>query len=178
MALTANLIPSQVVTFPCPYDATLAFAGPAAPQTLVATGYVNALNSGQLDLGGAKPQSAAGRTDFIWNMDITAVNMATGDEFYQFFLLGSNDVNFGNGNVDVMDFYDIAAAASGRIIPNLLGATPVIPPVGLGGMLVQSPASNLQCRIYYRYLRLRALMGGTGPSVTVAAWISRAGIHV
>jgi hypothetical protein len=64
MALTANTIPSQVTTYPCPYDATLAFC---SAQTLTATGYFNNLNSGQIDLGGAAPVSAAGRTDFIWS---------------------------------------------------------------------------------------------------------------
>lgn len=175
MALTALAIPSQVTTFPCPFDAQLAFTD---TQTLTATGYLNNLNSGQIDLGGAKPVSAVGRTDFIWSTDITTIDVSSGDETYQLVLLGSNDVAFGNGNVEQLGFYDIAAASSGRVIATLLGATPTIPPTGLAGMLIQRPATNLSLRIYYRYLRCRAIIGGTTPNIILTSWISRAGIDV
>lgn len=175
MALTALAIPSQITTFPCPYDAALAFT---SAQTLTSTGYLNNLNSGILDLGGAKPVSAVGRTDGIWNIDVTAVDVTSGDEVYQLALLGSNDAAFGNGNVELLDFYDITAASSGRVIATLLGATPTIPPTGLGGMLIQLPFSNLMLRIYYRYLKARAIISGTTPTITLTSWVSRAGIHV
>lgn len=175
MALTALAIPSQVTTFPCPFDAMNAFTD---TQTLTATGYLNNLNSGILDLGGAKPVSAVGRTDGVWNIDVTAVDVTSGDETYQLALLGSNDSAFGNGNVELLSFYDIAAASSGRVIATLLGATPAIPPTGLAGMIIQRPFTNLCCRIYYRYLKARAIIGGTTPSITLTSWISRAGIDV
>lgn len=175
MALTANLIPSQVTTFPSPYDAQLAFC---SAQVITATGYLNNLNSGQIDLGGASPSSGAGRTDFIWNMDITAANFGTADESYTFRLLGSNDVAFGNGNVELLAMHDIAATAALRNLATTLGATPTIPPTGLGGTLFQLPATNLMQRIYYRFLRVHMVVVGTGPSVTITSWISRAGIDV
>lgn len=175
MALTALAIPSQVATFPCPYDAALAFTD---TQTLTATGYLNNLNSGILDLGGAKPVSAVGRTDGIWNIDVTTVDMSSGDEFYQFALLGSNDAAFGNGNVDLLAFYDIAAAVAGRVIATLLGITPTIPPTGMAGMIIQKPFTNLACRIYYRYVKARVIIGGTTPNLICTSWISRANIDV
>jgi len=175
MALTALAIPSQVTTFPCPFDATLAFTD---TQTLTATGYLNNLNSGLLDLGGAKPVSAVGRTDFIWNIDITTIDVSSADETYQFALLGSNDSAFGNGNVELLAFYDVAAASSGRVIATLLGATPTIPPTGLGGMLIQKPATNLALRIYYRYLKARVIIGGTTPNLICTSWISKACVDV
>jgi hypothetical protein len=175
MALTANLIPSQVTTFPCPYDATLAFC---SAQVVTATGYLNNLNSGQLDLGGGSPVSAAGRTDFIWNMLLTAANFGTADESYTFRLLGSNDVAFGNGNVELLAMHDIAATAALRNLTAILGATPTIPPTNLAGTLLQLPATNLMQRIYYRYLRAHMVAVGTGPSVSITSWISRAGIDV
>jgi hypothetical protein len=175
MALTANTIPSQVTTFPCPYDATLAFA---SAQTLTATGYINNLNSGQIDLGGGAPVSAAGRTDFIWNMDITACDFSSGDETYKLHLFGSQDVAFGNGNVELLAFHDLAAASSGRQVATILGATPTIPPTNLAGTIIQLPATNLMQRIYYRYLRAYLVAGGTTPSITLTSWISRAGIDV
>ena len=175
MALTANLIPSQVTLFPCPYDAMLAFC---SAQTLTATGYFNNLNSGQLDLGGAAPVSAAGRTDFIWCMDITTLDETTTDEVYKLHLFGSNDVAFGNGNVELLAFHDFAAVTAGRQVATILGATPTIPPTGLGGTIVQLPATNLMQRIYYRYLRMYLVAAGTTPSITLTSWISRANINV
>jgi len=87
-------------------------------QVVTATGYLNNLNSGLLDLGGASPVSAVGRTDGMWNLDISAVNMVTTDETYKFALLGSNDIAFGNGNVELLAFHDLAALAANRVIAN------------------------------------------------------------
>ena len=176
MALVANAIPSQVTTYPTPYDATNAFTTPGG-QTLTANGLVNNQNA-SVDLGGANPVSSAGRTEGIWTLNVTAVNFATANEFYQFALEGSNDPAFGAGNVELLESYDLAATAALRIIPNVLGATPTIPPVGLGGMIIQKPFTNLQCLIYYRFLQCSLIVGGTSPSITVASWISRAQISV
>lgn len=174
MPLSANTIPSQVTTFPCPYDALLAFC---SAQTLTATGYFNNLNSGQIDLGGSLPVSAAGRTDFIWSMDITAIDMASNDESYKLHLFGSNDVAFGNGNVELLAFHDFAAVTAGRQVATILGASPTIPPTNLGGTIVQLPATNLMQRIYYRYLRMYLVAAGTTPSITLTSWISRAEVR-
>jgi hypothetical protein len=175
MALTANSIPSQVTTFPCPYDAMTAFC---SAQTLTATGYFNNLNSGQLDLGGAAPVSAAGRTDFVWSMDITACDVSSNDESYKLNLFGSNDVAFGNGNVELLAMHDLAAVTAGRQVATILGASPTIPPTNLGGTIIQLPATNLMQRIYYRYLRMYLVAAGTTPSITLTSWISRANINV
>lgn len=175
MALTALAIPSQITTFPVPFDAMLAFTD---TQTLTSTGYLNNLNSGLIDLGGAKPVSAVGRTDGIWSIDITTVDVSSSDEVYQFALLGSNDSAFGNGNVELLAFYDVAAASSGRVIATLLGASPTMPPTGLGGMLIQKPFTNLSARIYYRYLKARVIISGTTPNLICTSWVSRAEINV
>lgn len=175
MALTALGIPSQITTFPCPWDAMTAFT---SAQTLTATGYLNNLNSGQLDLGGPSPVSAVGRTDGIWNLDITAVNMVTTDETYKLYLFGSNDAVFGNGNVELLAMHDLAALAANREVATILGATPTIPPTNLAGTIIQLPFTNLMQRIYYRYLRNYLVVGGTAPSITLSSWISRAGIDV
>lgn len=174
MALTANLIPSQITTYPCPYDATLAFA---SAQVVTTSGFTVQNVNAQLDLGGAAPVSAAGRTDFIWSILLTAANFATADESYTFRLLGSNDVAFGNGNCELLAQHDLAATAALRNLTAVLGATPTIPPANLAGTLIQMPASNLMQRIYYRYLRVHLVVVGTGPSVTVTSWISRANIN-
>lgn len=175
MALTANLIPSQVTTFPCPFDAQLAFC---SAQQLTATGYFNNLNSGQIDLGGGAPVSAAGRTDGIWNILISLIDFTTTDETYKLHLFGSQDVAFGNGNVELLAFHDFAALAANRQVATILGATPAIPPTNLAGALIQIPFTNLMQRIYYRYLRMYLVAGGTTPILTLTSWISRAGIDV
>jgi hypothetical protein len=174
MALTANTIPSQVTTYPCPYDALLAFT---SAQTLTATGYLNNLNSGQIDLGGASPASGAGRTDFIWSMDITACDFSSNDESYKLYLFGSNDVAFGNGNVEELTSHSLGAVTAGRSVATIMGASPTIPPTNLGGTILQLPASNLMQRIYYRYLRAYAVISGTTPSITLTSWISRANVN-
>jgi hypothetical protein len=177
MPLTPNLIPSQITTFPCPYDAMTAFC---SAQAFTATGYLAGNVNATLDLGGPAPVSAAGRTDFIWTMDITAIDFVTTDEFNRMFLMGSNDVAFGAGNVEILAMHDFAALAANRIIAGTAntGATPAIPPVGLGGAIVQLPATNLMQRIYYRYLKMYMVAGGTTPSITLTSWISRANINV
>lgn len=174
MALTANSIPSQITPFIAPYDAMLAFC---SAQNLTATGYFNNLNSGQIDLGGGNPVSAAGRTDFIWTTDISVLDETTGDETYKLCLFGSNDVAFGNGNVELLAFHDLGASAN-RVVATILGTSPTIPPVGLAGTLIQLPATNLMQRIYYRYLRMYAVLAGTTPIITATSWISRAEIDV
>ena len=173
MALTALAIPSQVTEFPCPYDAQLAFC---SAQQLTATGYFNNVNS-QIDLGGAAPVSAVGRTDGIWNIDITVLDETTTDEIYKLHLFGSNDVAFGNGNVELLAFHDFALSAN-RQVATILGTSPAIPATGLGGTLIQIPFTNLMQRIYYRYLRMYLVAAGTTPIITCTAWISRAGIDV
>jgi len=175
MALTRNLIPSQIPTFTSPYDAQLAFC---SAQVVTATGFLNNLNSGLLDLGGASPSSGAGRTDGMWNFDITAANFGTVDESYTFRLLGSNDVAFGNGNVELLALHDIAATAALRNLTNLLGATPTIPPTGMAGSIFQRPFTNLSQGIIYRWVKCHMVAVGTGPSVTITSWISRADIEV
>lgn len=175
MALTANTIPSQVPFYATPYDAQNAFT---AAQTLVATGYLNNLNSGQIDLGGANPSSGAGRTEGMWCIDVTAIDFASADETYKLHLFGSNDVAFGNGNVELLAFHDLAAVTAGRQVATILGASPAIPPTNIAGTIFQFPFTNLMQRIVYRYLRAYAVIGGTTPTITLTSWISKAGVDV
>ena len=119
MALTPNLIPSQITTFPCPYDATLAFCN-AQNLAAAASGYnLNNVNA-TLDLGGSTPVSAAGRTDFIWTTDITVMDFTTTDETYKIYLVASNNVAFTAGDVELLAVLDFGLAAN-RILATILG---------------------------------------------------------
>jgi hypothetical protein len=169
MALTANTVPSTLVDYAVPYDAMNVLA---SAQTLVATGYMGSPN--QLDLGSSAPVSAAGRTDGIWSVDITAVDMTSGDETYRLHLMGSNDAAWGNGNVELLAFHDLAAATAGRIVPTILGASPAIPPTGRAGTILRIPFTNLRQNILYRYVRGYVVIGGTTPTITFTSWLSKA----
>jgi hypothetical protein len=171
MAIAANTIPSVEVDFALPFDAQNTFT-PSGAQTLTATGYMGAPT--QLDLGGSTPASGAGRTDGIFSVLITAIDVASADESYRIFLLGSNDVAWANGNVEQLAMQDIAAASAGRIIATILGASPAIPPTGRAGRYLRIPFTNLRQGILFRYLRGYVVIGGTTPSITLQAWLNKA----
>lgn len=173
MALTALTIPSQFQVYPSPLDAAMEFT---TGETLTATAYMG--SSAQLDLGGANPAAAAGRHEGIWNILISAIDMSSNDETYRFNLMGSNDAAWGNGNVELLAFHDLAAVTAGRIVATILGATPAIPPTGLTGTQLQILFSNMRQRILYRYLRGYIVIGGTTPSITYRSWISKAQVDV
>lgn len=160
MPLTANTLPSIVPDVVAAFDAATSFA---SAQTLTATGYMGSPT--QVDLG-------QGRMDGLWSVDITNIDISSGDETYRFHLMGSNDVNWANGNVELLAFHDIAAATAGRLVPTILGASPAIPATGLSGTILRIPFMNLMQRIVYRYVRGYLVIGGTTPTVTFTSWLS------
>jgi hypothetical protein len=174
MALTANALPSQVPTFAVPFDAQGAFC---SAQTLVATGFLNNLNSGQIDLGAAGSAvvgvSSAGRFVSTWAINATSLDFSSGDETYRFFLFGSNDIAFGNGNVELLAAHDFAAVTAGRFVTPLCGASPANAP-----FTQIIPFTNLWQKIVYRFLRAQVVITGTTPTVTVSSWISSLGISL
>jgi hypothetical protein len=174
MPLTANALPSQVPSFALPFDSQAAFC---SAQTIAVTGYLNNLNSGLIDLGATSAPalgsvSSAGRLVSTWALNITAMALLT-NETYQFALLGSNDVAFGNGNVELLAMHDFATVTAGRFIPTLLGASPVNTP-----FTQPVPFTNLMQKITYRYLRARVIIAGGTPTVTVTSRVSSLGINL
>src|SRR5207237_660095 len=124
------------VDYALPFDAQNLLST-AGGQTLTATNYMGAPT--QIDLGGSAPASGAGRTDGIMSVLITAIDVSSADESYRFFLLGSNDVAWANGNVEQLAMQDISAVTAGRIIPTILGASPAIPPTSRAGRYLRIP---------------------------------------
>ena len=174
MPLTANALPSTVPSFALPYDSQAAFAN---AQVITSTGYLNNINSGQIDLGATGSPSSgsissAGRYVSTWALNITNLALLT-NETYQFSLFGSNDVTFGNGNVELLAMHDFATVTAGRFIPTLLGASPVNTP-----FTQAVPFTNLMQKILYRFLRCRVVIAGGAPTVTVTSWISSSGIDI
>jgi hypothetical protein len=87
--------------------------------------------------------------------------------------MGSNDVNWGNGNVEILTAFDTAPASAQRMVPTIVGASPAIPDTGRSGSLFAKPFWNLgQGSILYAYCCLYCVVAGTTPSITVtAAWV-------
>lgn len=171
MPLTSGNLPSQAPGYATPFDRASAFCD---AQILTATGDLNNINA-QLDVGGVMNLaggalgSGSGRTDGVFVINATAMDIAQGDEFYRFHLLGSNDATFQNGNVDLLGLHDFAASSAARILATLLG-----PSLAAGGAAsrVYVPFVNLRQGLVYRYLRCRVVIGGTTPSITVTSWLS------
>jgi hypothetical protein len=143
---------------PIPADTNLQWA---AAQTITATGYLNNINP-NLNVG-------AGRTGFFAVVDLTAQS-GTGPSF-QFHVFGSNDVAFGNGNVEDLCEFDYAPATAQRLVPTIVGGSIAVPDPGRVGSLIIKPFWNLgQGMITYQYLRLYVVIAGTTPSITATAW--------
>jgi hypothetical protein len=161
MPLTAPTLPSIPPTLAVPFDAALDLSN--GSQTLAATGYMGAPNT--VDWG-------AGRVAGMWAIDITNIDVSSVDEVYKFHLFGSNDISFGNGNVELLAFHDFAAAVAGRQVATILGASPAMPPAGMAGTEIFIPFMNLMQRITYRYLRGYVVISGTTPTVTFRSWVA------
>lgn len=163
MALTKNTLPSIGPTRAVPFDALLNFG---TQQTLTATGYMapGAVTS-QLAIG-------PGRFDGYWVVDVSAIDVSSGDETYRLFLLGSNDAAFGNGNVEMLDVIDYSAATAGRLIPTICPPSDAIPETGRFASRKIKLISNQLGAYVFQYFQMYAVIGGTTPSITIDSWIS------
>jgi hypothetical protein len=160
MAITANPLPVQWPDFTLPVDASLEFA---SAQTITGTGYINNITA-QLTVN-------PGRLTGMLAVDITA-NTVTED--IVFALLGSNDVNFGNGNVALLTAFDFPTIAADALVPTICGIWPTIPPAGRAGWLRAQPFTNDVGGGYmFQYLKLYCTFVGTG-SLTLSAWVTPA----
>lgn len=161
MALTQSPLPSVVPDWDVPFDVATAFAN---GQTITATGYVNAIQT-QVDIG-------VGRWIGKLNVDLSALKVSAADETYRLFLLGSNDAAFGNGNVEVLAAQDWAAVSAGRLVPTIAPASVAVPTTGKSASRFTVPVTNQRGIFVFRYLQLYAVLGGTSPSMTLAAWLA------
>lgn len=161
MAVANTSVPFMQPTRAVPYDAATAFA---SAQTLTADGYVNNIQA-QIDLG-------IGRMEGYLTLDITAMDLASTDETYRFYLLGSNNASWTNGDVEMLAALDLAAVTAGRLVPTITQASPSIPPTGANAERFMIPFCNQRGRWLFRYVQLYLDVGGTTPSITLSAWLS------
>lgn len=161
MAITANTLPAVPPEYALPLDSSLQFAN---AQTLTATGYVNNVN--------AQIQINPGRLTGFLVLDLTAMYVTSADEYYRFLLMGSNDVNWGNGNIATLAFAEFNSASSNALVTTITGAFPTVPPAGRGGWKRAVPfTNNIGGGYLFQYTKLYLVTGGTSPSVTLSAWL-------
>ncbi len=130
-----------------PFDRNLAFSDGA---TLTATGNVQ-FNSADviLDLG-------AGRIDAVLRMNVTNVKVSAGNEGYTWLLQGSNTSDFSAGveNLAIVDMGHSSVRQGGASASSSTG-------------MFEVPFTNNKNDTEYRYGRLRCVIAGTTPSITV-----------
>lgn len=130
-----------------PFDRNLAFADGL---TLTATGNV------QFAAADVIIDTIGGRFDGSLLMQVVSIKISATNESYLWLLQGSNDPTFASG-VENLIMEDMGAAAA------RLGGASAASVVGLHEM----PFCNNRAGVEYRYLRLRAVLGGTAPSIVL-----------
>jgi hypothetical protein len=163
------------------YDANACLSDGAAAQT--ASGYAQCTGvDGIVDLGGNQlvtitlpsiadsstitPQQA--RIDAVCVIDVTAIDIASGNETYRLCVVGSNDPAFGSGKVNCLGEMEIGKGAS-------LGFAngqdaPAVP--AIGGNRYEVPFTNEQANVKYQFVKLYLVISGTTPSITFKAWVA------
>jgi hypothetical protein len=178
LSINPSLVTRNTPTRSAPIDAAATFC---LNSTLTASAWLTGAATSPITL-------PAGRTQGLWMLQIQNLGNAalfpSNNEFYQFFLYGSNDPNFAAGNCDLLGVYDLAATAALRLgSPAGQGA----PFAGFGGSLISTPPLGLQqpgAAIYaipvgndrdifvLQFMNAFVNIGGTTPSITVSSWFS------
>ncbi|HEV7352589.1 MAG TPA: hypothetical protein VGN74_05610 [Brevundimonas sp.] len=130
-----------------PYDASLLLHDGAAAVTSSAAGVVA---SAARIFDTESTASPVGRFPVAVVINVSALDLASTDETYDFIFEGSNSATFASGN---QQLGSIAVGATGRY--TIL-------------------ADNEQGGTVYRYFRIRAVLAGTTPSVTYVAFMAPA----
>lgn len=126
---------------------------------LKAAGLVAASADGTLIL-----DVGTGMFNFDLILDVTALEVATGDEGYRVVIEGSPDALFGTaGNIVPLCEYTVGSAT---------GAAPLGTADGVGRFLC--PGRNERNGTTYRYLRLRTVVVGTiATGINFTAWLAK-----
>lgn len=92
-------------------------------------------------------------------LDISAIDFGTGDETYQILVQGSNSSTFASGvvNMAATVFGDAVNGANDDVV------------VGRRVLHVNNEVADVR----FRFLRLFSVLGGTSPSITYAAYLTK-----
>jgi hypothetical protein len=120
--------------------------------------------SGAAQVGGTNKivDLGAGRVDGIVMVDVTAIDVADGNEAYSVVLQGSTTSDFSAGNqpLGCLMMGDSTVANNLRDVDSVIGRFEV-------------HFTNEQNGTIYRYVRLYTLAAGTTPSITHSAFIAK-----
>lgn len=146
------------------FDANLQFSDNAAAYT--ASGYLqSSAADGILNLGGNQgttPVQVA-RGDFMAILDITAIDIASGNETYQLDILLSNDSAFGAGNV--VNGGGFQAGKGTALRGPVAQADSVIGRHEVG-------FTNQIAGTIYQYMKVYLTAGGTTPSISIEGFVA------
>jgi hypothetical protein len=175
MALQRSSLPINAATRAAPFDALLSFTPPGG-ETFTASGWLTGAAANVVTLGPSisptQQQSptttpgAAGRSQGLWMLSVSAASFAGGNESYQFFLYGSNDPTFTAGNCDLLGVYDLAATSALRLgFPagqsSASTAFPTIGPASAGGFSGGAMSDGSATRSDPRISQSRSVMTAT-----------------
>ncbi len=141
------------------FDANLVLSDGAAAYT--ATGYAQVGGANAiLDLGGNQSTSPAqqARMDAVVVIDVSAIDITSGNETYKLIVVGSNDPGLATGNVELAAIQ----LGKGASLEILNGADSVT------GQYEIFFSTN-QAGTLYEFLGLYVVAGGTTPSITFTA---------
>jgi hypothetical protein len=132
------------------YDNSSLIRASAANITSTETGSVI------LDIG-------TGLTEGYLVLDVTTMDVTTGDEAYTFILEGSPDAAFGTAaNITVLAMQKLGGAT---------GAAPLGTADAVGRFLV--PFRNERNGTTFRYVRLYTVLAGTTPILAFVGWLAK-----
>lgn len=145
------------------FDANLMLADNAVAYTASGFSQVGGANA-ILDLGGnqgTNPQELA-RVDAVAVIDVTALDISSGNETYKMIAVVSNDPNFGAGNVAMAGEIEIGKGVS---LDGIDMADSVVGRYEL--MFTNQLAGQI-----YEFAALYLVIGGTTPSLNISAFLA------
>jgi hypothetical protein len=105
-----------------------------------------------------------GRKEGTWVVNVTAIDIASGDENYIFSLQATNDANFTTA-ANVVELARLRTGKGSTFLPNT-----AVRDVGVGRYEV--PFTNEQAGETFKNTRVYVTVAGTTPTVTVDSWLS------
>lgn len=105
-----------------------------------------------------------GAKDGIWAINVTALDIASGDEKYDLILQGTNDASFGTA-ANVVELARKTFGKGSAFSPNTAAKDR-----GVGRYNI--PFSNEEAGTTYKNVRMVAVVAGTTPTITVDSWLT------
>jgi hypothetical protein len=127
--------------------------------TKVSSGFAGLPSVIDFGRNGAVVPVQEGRTDAVMVVDVTALDISSGNETYKIMVLGSNDPALASGNVCLGEM----TMGKGTSIDGINMADSVIGRYEIG-------FCNVAAAAYYQYVGVYVIVGGTTPAITYTAF--------